>query len=107
VEAAQLRPHDALTLRFHDLRHTFASVLVAQGANVVFLSRQLGHASPDITLKVYAHLFDAAEHAQRAGGGARGRLRWVAQRSGVETSPGHKAQLATMPMSGNLVRLRP
>ena len=52
-------------LRFHDLRHTFASLLIAQGANVVFVSRQLGHASPDITLGVYSHLFDRAEHAQR------------------------------------------
>jgi len=29
-------------------------------------SRQLSHASPSITLNVYAHLFDAAEHAERA-----------------------------------------
>jgi integrase len=54
-------------LRFHDLRHTFASLLIAEGANVVFASRQLGHASPDITLRVYAHLFDRLEHAARAG----------------------------------------
>ncbi len=54
------------TLRFHDLRHTFASLLIAQGMTVVFVSRQLGHASPDITLRVYAHLFDSAEHAERA-----------------------------------------
>jgi integrase len=39
---------------------------VAEGLNVVYVSRQLGHASPDITLRVYAHLFDRAEHAQRA-----------------------------------------
>lgn len=52
-------------LRFHDLRHTFASLLVAEGANVVFVSRQLGHASPDITLKVYAHLFDRVAHAEQ------------------------------------------
>ena len=52
--------------RFHDLRHTFASLLVSEGLNVVYVSRQLGHASPDITLRVYAHLFDRAEHAQRA-----------------------------------------
>ncbi len=37
-------------LRFHDLRHTFASLLVAEGLNVVFVSRQMGHSSPDITL---------------------------------------------------------
>ncbi|MBA2460731.1 MAG: tyrosine-type recombinase/integrase [Actinobacteria bacterium] len=53
-------------VRFHDLRHTFASILIGQGENVVYASRQLGHASPDITLSVYAHLFDRAEHAARA-----------------------------------------
>jgi integrase len=52
-----------LKVRFHDLRHTFASLLVAQGADVVFVSRQLGHASPATTLGIYAHLFDAARHA--------------------------------------------
>jgi UDP-N-acetylmuramyl pentapeptide synthase len=52
-------------LRFHDLRHTFASLLIAEGADVVFVSRKLGHASVKTTLDVYAHLFDAAEHGQR------------------------------------------
>jgi len=33
---------------------------------VVFVSRQMGHASPDITLKVYSHLWDAADHASKA-----------------------------------------
>ena len=50
-------------LRFHDLRHTFASLLIAQGVNVAFASRQLGHASVSTTLNVYTHLFDHAEHA--------------------------------------------
>jgi integrase len=52
-------------LRWHDLRHTFASLLIGGGANVVFVSRQLGHGSSDVTLRVYAHLFDHAEQAQR------------------------------------------
>ena len=52
-------------LRWHDLRHTFASLLIAGGANVVFVSRQLGHSSTDITLRVYAHLFDRAEQEHR------------------------------------------
>ena len=60
---AGLNPSGIPKLRFHDLRHTFASLLIAEGANVVFVSRQLGHASPDITLRVYAHLFDRVEHA--------------------------------------------
>ena len=45
-------------LSLHSLRHGFASLLIANGLNVVYVSRQLGHANPTITLKVYAHLFD-------------------------------------------------
>jgi integrase len=56
-------------LRFHDLRHCFASLLIAQGLNVVFISRQLGHASPSFTLDVYGGLFDRAEHGRRASEG--------------------------------------
>lgn len=32
----------------------------------MFVSRQLGHANAAITLKVYAHLFDAERHARAA-----------------------------------------
>ena len=56
-------------LRFHDLRHTLASLLIAQGLNIVFVSRQLGHASPSFTLDAYGHVFDRAEHARRASDG--------------------------------------
>jgi len=42
-------------IRFHDLRHTFASLLLAQGAPVTYVSNQLGHANPNITMQVYAH----------------------------------------------------
>lgn len=66
VAEAGLADDGRPSLRFHDLRHTFASLLIAEGLNVVFVSRQLGHADPAITLRVYAHLFDQAEHAQRA-----------------------------------------
>jgi integrase len=53
-------------LSLHSLRHGFASLLIAKGLNVVFVSRQLGHANPSITLDVYAHLFARADHAQAA-----------------------------------------
>ncbi len=53
-------------MRFHDLRHAHCSLLVSEGLNVVYVSRSMGHASPDITLKTYSHLWDAAEHAGRA-----------------------------------------
>lgn len=43
-------------IRFHDLRHTFASLLIASGEDIVRVSRLLGHANPTITLKVYSHM---------------------------------------------------
>jgi integrase len=46
----------------HSLRHAFASLLISRGLNVVFVSRQLGHANPNITLGTYAHLFERANH---------------------------------------------
>jgi integrase len=42
---------------FHALRHTHASQLIDAGSDVVTISKRLGHASPNITLKIYAHLF--------------------------------------------------
>ena len=44
-------------IRVHDLRHSHASVLINLGANPVLVAERLGHESPDITLKIYAHLF--------------------------------------------------
>jgi integrase len=44
-------------LSFHALRHTHASQLINAGIDIVMISRRLGHAKPDITLRVYAHLF--------------------------------------------------
>jgi site-specific recombinase XerD len=52
-------------IRWHDLRHLAASALIAEGASVAYLSRLLGHASPAITLSIYAHEFARAEHADR------------------------------------------
>jgi integrase len=52
-------------LRYHDLRHTFASHLILDlGLDVAQTSRILGHASATITLNVYTHLFDDARHAR-------------------------------------------
>jgi integrase len=66
VKAANLDEPGRPKITPHQLRHCFASLLIAQGLNVVFVSRQMGHASPAVTLKVYAHLFDQAEHASKA-----------------------------------------
>ncbi len=42
-------------IRFHDLRHTYASLLLAQGEPITYVASQLGHANPGITLKIYSH----------------------------------------------------
>jgi integrase len=41
----------------HSLRHTHASHLIANGLDILTISRRLGHGSPTITLSVYGHLF--------------------------------------------------
>lgn len=42
---------------FHGLRHTHASQLIDGGVDIVTISRRLGHKKPEITLRIYAHLF--------------------------------------------------
>ncbi len=46
------------------LRHSFVSLLLAEGANVVEVARQAGH-SPTMTLSTYAHLFEELDGADR------------------------------------------
>ena len=41
----------------HEMRHTCASLLIADGASIVQVAGQLRHSDPSITLRVYAHLF--------------------------------------------------
>lgn len=43
-------------IRFHDLRHNAASLMLTGNASIVSVSRYLGHSSPRITLEIYAHL---------------------------------------------------
>jgi integrase len=47
-------------IRFHDLRHTKASLMIEQGENLKYIQTQLGHSSPTVTLNVYAHLMEPA-----------------------------------------------
>lgn len=43
-------------IRFHDLRHTSAALMLNNGVDVLVAQRRLGHAKPSITLDVYGHL---------------------------------------------------
>jgi integrase len=51
-----LKAADLPRIRFLDLRHTYASLLIEQGENIKYIQTQLGHSSPSVTLDVYAHL---------------------------------------------------
>lgn len=51
-----LRRAGVRKVRFHDLRHSFASLALAGGENVAPVSKQLGHASTAITMNVYRHV---------------------------------------------------
>jgi hypothetical protein len=50
-------------MRVHDLRHTFASLLLQQGESVVYVKEQLGHGSIQITVDTYGHLIPGANRA--------------------------------------------
>jgi integrase len=54
-------------IRFHDLRHTAASLMLNHSTPVIVVSRRLGHSKPSITLDVYGHLLPSmqAEVAQK------------------------------------------
>jgi integrase len=54
-------------LRFHDLRHTVASILLSQGQSLRAVSQRLGHAKPELTLRVYAHCLPSDDHQLAAG----------------------------------------
>jgi integrase len=47
-------------VRFHDLRHTYATLMIATGANMKLLQEQLGHESISTTIRYYGHLLPSA-----------------------------------------------
>ncbi|WP_285675057.1 tyrosine-type recombinase/integrase, partial [Paralimibaculum aggregatum] len=52
-------------LRIHDLRHTFASILISTGNDLALVGKMLGHTQAQTTLR-YAHLHDAAQRRASA-----------------------------------------
>jgi integrase len=55
LEDAKLR-----TIRLHDLRHTFASLLIQNGESLAYVKEQMGHSSIKVTVDVYGHLVPGA-----------------------------------------------
>jgi integrase len=48
-------------IRFHDLRHCAASLLLASGLNALVIKLRLGHERVETTLAVYSHLMQSAQ----------------------------------------------
>jgi integrase len=55
------------TLRFHDLRHTCATLLLRQGVNPKFVQELLGHADISLTLNTYSHVLPDMGDAAASG----------------------------------------
>lgn len=47
-------------IRLHDLRHTFGSLLLQNGASIVYVKEQMGHSSIQVTVDTYGHLIPGA-----------------------------------------------
>ena len=59
LEKAKLR-----RIRIHDLRHTYATLRISKGDNILDVSKQLGHHSVKITLDTYAHWMPGGKKAE-------------------------------------------
>ena len=104
VQAPGVRP-----FKFHAARHAYASLELASGKSICWIADQLGHASPMLTLRTYAHamkeeeadlslsnfgsrgrpytapVFDAApEHENAPGPSDRGRCEFLERETGFE-----------------------
>jgi integrase len=79
-------------IRFHDLRHTFAGLLLSYGAPIAYVSEQLGHSSIEMTVKRYGKLLPGANR------------RFInilpgANGSSESAPQGHPGETATSPVS--------
>jgi integrase len=45
-------------IRFHDLRHTAASLMLNHGIPIIVVSKILGHSKPSITMDIYCYLYN-------------------------------------------------
>ena len=57
VKRADLPP-----IRFHDLRHTAATILLSQGVHPKVVQERLGHAQIAMTLDIYSHVLPSMQH---------------------------------------------
>jgi integrase len=56
-----LHEADLPALRFHDLRHSAATILISMGVNSKVVQERLGHSTISITLGVYGHVTESMQ----------------------------------------------
>lgn len=66
AEAKEADPTIPAVLRFHDLRHYFASLLIGKGLDIKIVQTRLRRASVTTTLSTYGHLWPDADVSARA-----------------------------------------
>jgi integrase len=54
-------------IRVHDARHTYASLMLRQAVPIVYISRQLGHSSIQVTVDLYGHFVPGADRHRAEG----------------------------------------
>ena len=79
-------------IRFHDLRHTFATMALEHGMDVKTLSATIGHVSSATTLDIYSHITDtmqrqAAVHIDRKIGGTDAQMPTAQPSARKDTAP--------------------
>ena len=64
--ASVLRKAGVRRVRFHDLRHTFATLMISRGVNPKYLQRVMGHENFSTTMDTYGHLYpEESDHLVR------------------------------------------
>jgi integrase len=64
VFTRMLEKADLRQIRIHDLRHSYATLLLQAGAPITYVSQQMGHRDASITLRVYAHYLPDASRRE-------------------------------------------
>lgn len=58
-----IKKHGLRYIRFHDLRHTAATLLINQGVHAKLISERLGHGNITTTMNIYGHALQSADQA--------------------------------------------